>query len=246
MSAKKVRPQVLPLPSESFDGCLYLPYDPGESGVRFPVITLLGSEEGEIRSIASELSRLPHWQEKPYAIVGLHPHDWAHDYSPLDAPPLRDGVEAFTAGAGEHLREITGKLFPELVKNAPLLSDPCQNILAGYSLAGLCALYGAYAVPEHFSGFAACSPSLWMEGWMDYMKATPLPQKTARLYLSLGKKEPITKNPRMARVGAAFEEASALLSAALPEGDFRAEWNNGNHFFEPDRRIARGLAFLTE
>lgn len=241
---KKKKELYRALESETFDGALYLPYDPEDSGERFPAIYILGSEEGEIRSIVSFFKTLPGWKEHPSAIIGLHPHAWANDYSPLSAPALRDGGEPFTPGAKAHLEEISNKLIPELEKKCPLIPSREARTLAGYSLAGLCALYGAYAAADTFSRFAACSSSLWMEGWMDYMRLTSLPRKDIRLYLSLGKKEPITKNERMARVGDCFEEASAILSAALPESEFRSEWNNGNHFFEPDRRIARGLAFL--
>lgn len=241
---KKKKASYLPVSSEAFDGTLYLPFEPEDDSVRFRTVYILGSEEGEIRSITAYLQKHTGWRDAPAAVVALHPHEWIKDYSPLAAPPLREGAAPFSPGAGEHLRKIASELIPALERQYPLTASREARTLAGYSLAGLAALYAAYTASDVFRNYAACSASLWMEGWMDFMRTTPLPRKDVRIYLSLGKKEPETKNERTRRVGTCFEEAASTLSAALPENAFCSAWNDGNHFFEPDRRIARGLAFL--
>ncbi|MCQ2446370.1 MAG: hypothetical protein MJ141_05780, partial [Clostridia bacterium] len=60
---KKKKELYRALESETFDGALYLPYEPEDPGERFPAIYILGSEEGEIRSIVSFFKTLPGWKE---------------------------------------------------------------------------------------------------------------------------------------------------------------------------------------
>ena len=72
------------------------------------------------------------------------------------------------------------------------------------------------------------------------MKGHPL--QTEAVYLSLGDKEEKTRNPVMRTVGDCVREAHAYLS----ENGMRTvlEWNPGNHFKEPDLRMAKGFAWL--
>ena len=65
--------------------------------------------------------------------------------------------------------------------------------------------------------------------------------KTGRVYLSLGDKEEKTKNPVMGRVGDAIRSGYDLLKDKI---DVTLEWNEGNHFREPDLRTAKGFAWL--
>lgn len=67
-----------------------------------------------------------------------------------------------------------------------------EHWLAGYSLAGLFALWAAYEC-DTFSGIACCSGSLWFKNWDIYMREHTLKRKCS-VYLSLGGKEEKTKN----------------------------------------------------
>ena len=61
------------------------------------------------------------------------------------------------------------------------------------------------------------------------------------MYLSLGNKEPKTKNRVMATVGDCIRRQQELLTeAGIPN---TLEWNEGNHFKDPDLRCARGFAW---
>ncbi|MBO4406139.1 MAG: alpha/beta hydrolase [Clostridia bacterium] len=226
-------------------GALYMPLGLDPAAPRCPAVYLLGSEEKELKTIVSLWNKPEYRPAAPVALAAIHPRDWSADYSPLKAPPLRPGEKPFGDGAGEYLEKIGRTLIPELEKKYNLASSPANRTLVGYSLAGLCALYGAFTAEGTFSRFGGVSPSLWLEGFSDLMESLPISPAVRAVYLSLGKKEPVTKNPRMARVGEEFEKASALLSAKLPAGAFLSEWNDGNHFYEPERRIARAIAFLT-
>ena len=68
------------------------------------------------------------------------------------------------------------------------------------------------------------------------------PIKIKAVYLSLGDKEEKTRNPVMAQVGNAIRSIYQHLSKSGV--NCTLEWNEGNHFREPDMRIAKGFSWL--
>ncbi|MBO5985401.1 MAG: esterase, partial [Lachnospiraceae bacterium] len=111
--------------------------------------------------------------------------------------------------------------------------------VGGYSLAGLFALWSAYQT-DVFSGVAAASPSIWFPKFLDYMKTHNI--NCQRVYLSLGDKEAKTRNQVMATVADRISEASTLLQSQ--NINCTLEWNEGNHFRDPDLRTAKAFAWL--
>ena len=154
--------------------------------------------------------------------------DWFRDLSPWTAPPVF-GNTPFGDGAPETLQQIL-----------TLTEDPeKQYVLGGYSLGGLFALWAAYQ-SDAFAGVAAVSPSVWFPGFADYTLSHTL--RTGLVYLSLGDREEKTGNPVMAAVGDRIREYHARLQAqGVP---CCLEWNEGNHFRDPDRRTAKGFAWV--
>ena len=70
----------------------------------------------------------------------------------------------------------------------------------------------------------------------------PLLRKPERLYLSLGDRESRTRNEVMAAVG---EKTGTLCRYYQSLGiDCIYEINPGNHFCEPEKRMARGICRL--
>ena len=112
-------------------------------------------------------------------------------------------------------------------------------LLGGYSLAGLFALWAGYNTTV-FDGVAAVSPSVWFPRWVDYATINTI--GTQQVYLSLGDKEERTKNQVMAQVGKALRQTYSALNDQGVKTIL--EWNPGNHFYQPDVRIARGFAWL--
>lgn len=154
--------------------------------------------------------------------------DWYRDLSPWNAPPVF-GDTAFGDGARHTLEEIL-----------KLTVDPeKQYILGGYSLGGLFALWAAYQT-DVFSGIAAVSPSVWFPGFAEYTRSHSLLAR--RVYLSLGDREEKAKNPVMATVGSRIRELHEQIQAqGIP---CCLKWNEGNHFMDPDRRTAKGFAWV--
>ena len=66
--------------------------------------------------------------------------------------------------------------------------------------------------------------------------------RAAAVYLSLGDKEEKTRNRVMARVGEAIRGGYSFLKDAGI--CCTLEWNEGNHFREPDRRTAKAFAWV--
>lgn len=154
--------------------------------------------------------------------------DWFRDLSPWKAPPVFRNQE-FGSGAEETLTEIL-----KLTEGRNR-----QYVIGGYSMGGLFALWAACRT-DVFSGVAAASPSVWFPGFGEYTKNHRLQAK--RIYLSLGDREEKTRNPVMASVGDRIRELDARFrSQGIP---CCLEWNEGNHFTDPDLRTAKAFAWV--
>ena len=167
-------------------------------------------------------------------IVGVPVDDWNGQLSPWPAPACFRGAGDFGGGAGEYLRALE-KAVPEFEKENGL--QPDFRVICGYSLAGLCALYALY-VTGMFAGAVSASGSLWFDGWLDYMQSH-VPVSDARVYLSVGDREARTRNARLAAVEECTLRACGILRACGADAEFYLE--NGNHFNEPGKRVARGI-----
>ena len=100
------------------------------------------------------------------------------------------GTEA-TIKSETYTKEIR-KIMPEA--EALLPGAPAWRGLAGYSLAGLFALYALYQT-DVFARAASMSGSFWFEGIMEYVCSHEMKRKPDCLYFSLGDKESSTDNP---------------------------------------------------
>lgn len=154
--------------------------------------------------------------------------DWFTDLSPWNSPPVFQNIP-FGNGAPDTLQEML-----------KLVADPAkQYFIGGYSMGGLFALWAALQT-DVFAGVAAVSPSVWFPGFIDYASSRPFRAK--QVYLSLGDREEKTRNQVMATVGDRIRE----LHEHFRQMDIPCflEWNEGNHFKNPDLRTAKGFAWL--
>ena len=151
--------------------------------------------------------------------------DWFQDLSPW---PAVSGKMSFGSGAQDTLERIL------MLTGAP----GKRYVLGGYSMGGLFALWAACR-SDAFSAVAAASPSVWFPGFAEYMMSGGI--RTGRVYLSLGDREEKTRNPVMAAVGERIREIHAWLQQqGIP---CCLEWNEGNHFRDPEERMAKGFAW---
>lgn len=162
--------------------------------------------------------------------------DWNHDMSPWHFPALFSGEADFTGGADEYLRLLVGEILPEALKRTA--GTPEFIGIAGYSLAGLFAIYALYQT-DVFSRAASMSGSLWFPEFKDYVLSHEMKRKPKKLYFSLGDKEAKTRNRYMKTVQESTESIVEYYRAAGI--DVRWEMNPGNHFKDADLRSARGV-----
>lgn len=203
------------------------------------LLLLQPADRGELELLDQELGHIRSMTDRPFAFAAFEITDWNTQLSPWTAPPVF-GNEPFGSGAAETLSFLETALVPELFRRFSLSKDT-PVILGGYSLAGLFALWAAYS-SDSFAAAAGASPSVWFPGWLDFISGRA--PAVGRVYLSLGKKEEKARNKTMAAVGENIRRQYAeLASNNIPSV---LEWNEGNHFTEPELRTARGFAWCID
>lgn len=160
----------------------------------------------------------------PFRLVCFSVSDWNAELSPWAADGVFRG-QSFSGGAPVTLEWLTQEA---------LRAFPGLHMIAGYSLAGLFALWAACET-DAFCAAASSSGSLWFPGWADYAATHSL--NAAAVYLSLGEREERTRDAVMAAVGDNTRALAARLGVPLV-------MNPGGHFTDPAKRLAAGIASI--
>lgn len=184
------------------------------------------SNERELPTIEESISKL---EMVNFRLAVVIVDDWNKDLSPWKAPGVFG--EDFGDGANKTLEWVLNDLIDK--------DGNKKYYLAGYSLAGLFALYSAYKT-DVFSGIAAVSPSVWFPGFVSFCIERNILTKNA--YLSLGDKEHKTRNPEMSKVKDSIEEIFKDLQAK--NVNCVLEYNPGNHFKDVGERMSKGISWL--
>lgn len=196
-------------------------------------------DEHDIEVLDNEVEEILNNTDKHFSLIAFKIEDWNNELSPWEAPPAF-GKKSFGSGAKDTLEFIESRLIPP-VKEKYDYSDDVKVILGGYSLAGLFSLWSAYK-SKTFSGIAAASPSVWFNGWDEFMNNnTPL---SNTIYLSLGDTEEKTKNKVMSAVGDNIRKQEQLLKN--DNINTILEWNKGGHFSNSDIRVAKAFVWCIE
>ena len=191
-------------------------------------------DEHDIAVLDNEVSQIEKSGHQ-FILSAFRIYDWNSELTAWNTPQAF-GDACFGNKAGETLRYITENLIPELNRKFP---DTEKYILGGYSLAGLFSLWSAYQT-DIFSGISAVSPSVWIKGWIPFAESHEI--KTDAVYLSLGNREHKTRNQQMQIVRENIIRHSELLKNQKSV----LEWNEGNHFQNPDLRTAKGFVWIME
>lgn len=240
-------------------------YDYGDTNSRNVLIQLVG--EHDLAQLPDTVETVNSLAGEDFCLTALKVDDWNRELSPWKAPAVfsrrRDAGDALPVSpcgqdagdvllvspckrdAGDALSVSDDEAFGEgaretLNRVLEAASDAEKRyFIGGYSLAGLFALWAVYQT-DVFAGAAAVSPSVWFPGFVDYMKEKEI--LTGRVYLSLGDREERTGNPVMRTVGRCIREGYEILKGQ--GADCVLEWNKGNHFKEPGKRVGKGFAWL--
>lgn len=198
-------------------------------------VIYMHAQEEMARSLAEQL------EGKRVALIAISGEDWNRDLSPWPAQKVFRGGDDFAGGANAHLRRITEEIVPCM--EAEMGARVRRRMMIGYSLAGLFAVYALYRT-DAFTDAASVSGSMWYDGFTEFMRKNRLRRTPGRIYFSLGDREKMTKNARMARVESCTDAAAehfAKLGAQV-----RWEKNSGNHFADGEERIKKAIRFLLE
>lgn len=169
-------------------------------------------------------------------VSGLH---WNQELSPWPVETVVSKDDRFTGGAPELLPLFIDEIVPQVERL--LDAGPTWRLLAGYSLAGLFAVWTAFQT-DVFSRILSASGSMWYPGWLEYAREHELVAPLQGAYLSVGEQESTSRNAVLQTVGERTRAVADLLAERGVPSKF--ELNPGNHFKNPPLRVAKGLKWL--
>ena len=177
----------------------------------------------------------------PFTLVSVSSLDWNHDMSPWEIPPVFKNADPCTGGADDYLRILIERIVPEAEKE--IKGTVSWRGIAGYSLAGLFALYSLYRT-DIFSRAASMSGSLWYPGITEYISSHTMKKTPEDLDFALGSKEARTRNPYMKTV----QENTEMIEKYYRENGISTAFqlNPGNHYKDAEKRTAAGIRWLAD
>jgi predicted alpha/beta superfamily hydrolase len=194
------------------------------------------SEFDEVLYVHSLSTAMPSLRCAAVSITGV---DWDSQLTPWPAPKAFRGGRPFSGNADEHLAAITGSVISEA--ESCLGCTIRRRIIAGYSLAGLFAVYSLFRT-DAFNAAASGSGSFWFDAFADFAESSPLASSSPQVYLSLGDLESHTSNTRLAAVGDCTERVKSALESKGASVTY--EMNHGGHFDEEEARMERAYRFM--
>ena len=187
-------------------------------------------------------NRLEELNAPDHVLVTIGGLDFDQELSPWPAEAVFKGQPDFRGGADAYMDILVDHIMPEVISALGSKGiRPSYHCLAGYSMAGLFAMYTLCRC-DAFQRFVSGSGSLWYPGFVEKMKETEFPRRPDCVYLSLGGKESKTNHPLMSQSESRTQEVKEILkSRGIP---VTFEKNPGNHFREPDLRLAKGIRWV--
>lgn len=169
-------------------------------------------------------------------ISGLH---WNQELSPWPVETVVSRDDRFTGEADRWLPVLTHDVVPQVERLLDV--PPAWRGLAGYSMAGLFAVWTAFQT-DVFTHILSASGSMWYPGWLEYAREHELAAPLKGVYLSVGEQESTSRNAVLQTVGQRTRQMADVMAArGIPS---RFELNPGNHFKNPPLRVAKGIKWL--
>ena len=177
--------------------------------------------------------------DKDFSILTIYGFEWNNNLSPYKASAIFKGASVFKGEAKDFLELVILKLIKEVTTKENL--RPIYNVLVGYSMAGLFAVYALYNT-DAFLKIGSVSGSLWYPNFVEFIKNNEVLHSISTFYMSLGDKEKKTKNKIMSQVKADSLIIFDRISSKISNSKF--EFNKGNHFQDEPLRVAKCIAYL--
>lgn len=182
---------------------------------------------------------------KDYILVSISNLDWNNEMTPWYSEKINEKGENFLGKADEYIQIMLNKIIPK-VKNyieKDLKLKIKYYIIAGYSLAGLFAIYSSYKT-NIFSKIISASGSLWYPKFLDFVKENKISSNVNKIYFSLGNKESKVRNKVLQTVEENTKEIEKIYKSQKIKTIY--EENEGNHFKDASLRIAKGIKWILE
>lgn len=173
----------------------------------------------------------------PFVLVAIHVPQWNDMLTPWECPGIFADDAPFAGHAKRQLEALS-----EIVQKteAQLGGHPAHRCIAGYSLAGLFATWAPFQT-DLFDAVASASGSMWYPNFAEYVEAGEFERPPRCAYFSLGSKEARTPSRLLRGVADGTQRVVAAFEAKGVQTAF--ESNPGNHFKEPDARMAKAICW---
>ena len=204
-----------------------------QNPVNAPVF-IWGLDMSHVETAESLFDEVKALTNNDFSLAVFDVTDWNAQFSPWTAPPVF-GKDAFSGKGNDTLRFLENGFLPEIKSKFP----ESEVFLTGYSLAGLFSLWALYET-DKFNGAVCCSSSLWFDKWDEYASLHRI-KSPSTIYMSLGDREEKTKNKVMSKVGDRTRRQAEILKEDPNVEKLYFEWNEGGHFVEPLKRVAKGI-----
>ena len=182
---------------------------------------------------------------KEFILVAISNLDWNSDMSPWFAPKLNKHDVDCLGKADEYINLLINDIVPSVEKI--IIGDLRISIeyyaIAGYSLAGLFAIYTAYKT-DLFRKIASASGSFWFPNFIEFIKKNNISSNVKKIYFSLGDKESKVKNKVLATVEDNTKDIEKIYN--LQGINTIYEKNEGNHFKDASLRMAKGIKWIID
>lgn len=174
------------------------------------------------------------------SIVVITGMDWDNDLTPWRAKGQPRGCPDFQGNALKFLSTLISDVVPEIERRLNVPND-VERTLAGVSLSGLFALW-QWMVNNTFHNIISLSGSFWYDGFVEWIKSQPVPEKTGKIYFLLGNLEATTKVKAFQTVQT---DTSEIVDYLRDNGinDF-FELVPGNHYQYGEQRLNRAFAWM--
>ena len=206
-------------------------HDAVESHVPFVYMHEIQDESDAVLKRCAELGC------PPFALVAIHVPEWNDMLTPWECPGIFADDAPF-AGHAEHQLEMLSEIVQKTEEQ--LGARPSHRCIAGYSLAGLFATWAPFQT-NLFDAVASASGSMWYPGFAEYVEATTFNCPPRCAYFSLGSKEARTPSRLLRGVADGTQRVVDAFRAKGVKAVF--ENNPGNHFKEPDLRMAKAICW---
>ena len=176
-----------------------------------------------------------------FTLVTIGNLKWNEDMTPWSMPPITARDVPFSGGADDYIRLLTEQIIPKAEKQ--LGGTPAWRGIAGYSLAGLFAVYSVFCT-DMFSRVGSMSGSLWFKDIKRYILTHEFRRKPDCMYFSLGDKESSSRIAAFKCVQSNTEEIEAFFRGKGVSTTFVL--NVGWHNHKCEQRTAAGIKWLLE